>query len=363
MSAPPFATATRPGPLRGVVVGAGSLGPYWARELLESPDTELVGWVDLDASRARAEADAKGLATLPTGASVERMLDAQEADFVVNVTAPAAHHAVTLAALGAGVPVLTEKPLAPTLPEAVEMVAAADRAGLLLMVSQNRRYMPSLAAFRDTVARLGPLSSLTCDFYIAHREHAAPFLLTFPQPLLLDMAIHLFDGARAITGADPVSVYCESWNPPHSWFGGPAAASAVFQMSGGVRFSFDGDWSAQGFQTSWTGSWRAIGEHGSAVWDGKGAPRVEAAAGTGITAVTPVAERRDPSRFQGLEASLADFVAALRTGRVPAGECHDNLASLAMCHAAVESAATGVPVPVDAFGVADGERPARVARG
>ena len=174
------------------------------------------------------------------------------------------------------------------------------------------------------------------------------------------MAIHLFDGARAITGADPVSVYCESWNPPHSWFGGPAAASAVFQMSGGVRFSFDGDWSAQGFQTSWTGSWRAVGEHGSAVWDGQGAPRVEAAAGTGITAVTPVAERRDPSRFQGLEASLADFVAALRTGRVPAGECHDNLASLAMCHAAVESAATGVPVPVDAFGVADSERPARV---
>ena len=75
MSAPPFATATRPGPLRGVVVGAGSLGPQWARELLESPDTELVGWVDLDASRARAAADAKGLATLPTGASVERMLD------------------------------------------------------------------------------------------------------------------------------------------------------------------------------------------------------------------------------------------------------------------------------------------------
>ena len=90
MSAPPFATATRPGRLRGVVVGAGSLGPYWALELLESPDAELVGWVDLDASRARAAADAKGLATLPTGASVERMLDEQEADFVVNVTAPAA---------------------------------------------------------------------------------------------------------------------------------------------------------------------------------------------------------------------------------------------------------------------------------
>jgi len=358
-----FATVTRPGPLRGIVVGAGSLGPYWARELLESPDTELAGWVDLDASRARAQADALGLAALPTGASPERMLAEQQPDFLLNVTAPAAHHPVTLAALSAGVPVLSEKPLAATLPEAIEMVAAADRAGRLLMVSQNRRYMPALVAFRDTVARLGPLSSLTCDFYIAHREHAAPFLTTFAQPLLLDMAIHLFDGARAITGADPVSVYCESWNPARSWFAGPAAASAVFRMSDGVRFAFDGDWSAEGFQTSWTGAWRAVGEHGSAIWDGQGTARVEASPGTGITAVVPVAERRDPSRFQGLEASLADFVAALRTGRTPAGECHDNLASLAMCHAAVESAATGVPVPVDAFGAAESERPARVAHG
>ena len=94
------------------------------------------------------------------------------------------------------------------------MVAAADRAGRLLMVSQNRRYMPALSPSATPSPRLGPLASLTCDFYIAHREHAAAFLSTFAQPLLLDMAIHLFDGARAITGADPVSVYCESWNPP-----------------------------------------------------------------------------------------------------------------------------------------------------
>ena len=42
------------------------------------------------------------------------------------------------------------------------------------------------------------------------------------------MAIHLFDAARALTGADPVSVYCDSYNPPWSWYEGPAAAAAVF---------------------------------------------------------------------------------------------------------------------------------------
>jgi predicted dehydrogenase len=330
-------------PLRGIVAGAGLLGPYWARELVESADTELCGWVDVDAARARARADALGLEELPTGASLEQMLAEQRPDFLVNVTPPAAHHDVTIAAFEQGLDVLSEKPLAASLPEAHAMIEAADRAGRLLMVSQNRRYMPELVAFRDTVAQLGPLSTLTCEFHIAHRVPDSRFLNSFPQPLLLDMAIHLFDGARAITGADPISVYCDSYNPPWSWYSGPAAAHAVFRMSDELRFAFTGNWAADGFRTSWTGLWRAVGERGSATWDGESAPRVEA---DGVKAVRPGPKRVDPERFLGLEGALADFVAAVRTGRTPAGECHDNIRSLAMCHAAVESAERGVPVAV-----------------
>jgi predicted dehydrogenase len=314
-------------PLRAVVAGAGKLGPFWARELLESPDTELVGWTDLDPSRVRAAASELG-ATVPAGDELEPMLREHEPDFVVNVTPPAAHRAVTLAAFEHGAAVLTEKPLATSMAEAHEMIAAADRAGKLLMVSQNRRYMPELQQFREEVEALGPLSTLTCEFHRNHREHAAEFLLAFPQPLLLDMAIHLFDGARAITGADPLSVYCESYSPPWSWYDGPAAAAAVFHMTGDLRFSFAGNWAAPKDETGWTGWWRAIGEGGIATWDGEDPPD------------------GDPTRFRGLEASLADFVAALRTGSVPEGECHDNVRSLAMCHAAVESAARGAPVTI-----------------
>jgi predicted dehydrogenase len=316
--------------LRGVVVGAGYLGPFWARELVESPDTEIVGWVDLDAARVRSAAEAAGLDGLPTGDALGRMLAERRPDFIVNVTAPGAHHPVTLAALAHGAAVLSEKPMATSLAEARDMVAASEDAGRLLMVSQNRRYMPELAAFRETVEGLGTLSSLGCEFFRHHRDGAAEFLLGFPQPLLLDMAIHLFDAARAITGADPVSVYCESYNPPWSWYAGPAAAVAVFEMTGGLRFSFTGNWAAPGDETSWTGAWRAVGEHGTADWDGE--------------EVDP----GPPDRFRGLEGALRDFVDALRTGSVPLGECHDNLRSLAMCHAAVESAALGAPVPVAA---------------
>jgi predicted dehydrogenase len=346
VTAPRFATNPGGEPLRGVVVGAGKLGPYWGRELLEHPDTELVGWVDLDVARARDAAAALAIDDLPTGAVLEEMLDAQAPDFVVNVTAPTAHHAVTIAALDRGLAVLSEKPMAATMPAAVEMVAAADRAERLFMVSQNRRYMPELAAFRETVAELGQLSSLSCDFFLGFREGAPDFLFRFAQPLLLDMAIHLFDGARAITGADPVSVYCDAYNPPWSWYDGPAAAHAVFQLSGGIRFAFDGNWAADGAPTSWTGAWRAVGEHGSATWDGEGAPEVHPGPGARIAASVPIPVPRRKGRFTGLEGSLNDFVAALRTGTVPQGECHDNLRSLAMCHAAVESAARGEPVRV-----------------
>lgn len=346
MNAPTFATIAADRPLRGAVVGAGSLGPFWAKELLLSADTALVGWADLDTDLARAKATELDVPDLPVAGSVTDLIEKVAPDFIVNVTAPLAHHAVTIAALDTGTPVLSEKPLAATMPQARDMVAAADRAGQLFMISQNRRYMPNLVAFRETIARLGTLSSLSCDFYIAHRVGDDHFLHTLDEPLLLDMSIHLFDAARAVTGTDPVSVYCESYNPPWSWFRGRASANAVFEMTGGLRFTLNGSWCSDGYRTSWTGSWRAMGERGGAMWDGDNPPTVDPGPGHEIKPAVPEAVNHSEGRFYGLAEALTEFVAALRTGSIPQGECHDNLRSLAMCHAAVESAHTSQRVAV-----------------
>jgi predicted dehydrogenase len=342
-----FATLDGGRPLRGVVAGAGFLGPFWARELLAGPETEMVGWVDMDVARARERRDELRLRDVAVGTDVGAIVRDRGADFVVNVTAPDAHRPVTLSALAAGAAVLTEKPLATSMDHAREMVAAADAAGRLLMVSQNRRYMPTLLAFRDAVAGLGTLASLTCDFYIGHRVDPGRFVTAMDHPLLLDMAIHLFDAARLIAAAEPESVYCEAYSPPWSWYAGPAAAHAIFRMSGDVRVAFSGSWVADGFPTSWTGRWRAVGERGSATWDGQRAPRVQPAPGVELPPVPAVRAARPPRRrFPGLEAALAEFVASLRSGRSPQSEGRDNLRSLAMCHAAVESARSGQPLAV-----------------
>ncbi|MEV6110029.1 Gfo/Idh/MocA family oxidoreductase [Streptomyces sp. NPDC051940] len=327
-------------PLRILVVGAGRMARLWLRTILACPDTTLAGVVDTDPGAAEKALAETGAPEVPTGRDLTALAAATSPHAVVDVTVPAAHLPVTLEALALGLPVLGEKPLAATLPEALRLAAAASVAGELFMVSQSRRYHPHLFALKEQAGRLGRLGILTTEFFKAPRFGG--FRDEMDHPLLLDMAIHPFDTARWLLDAEPVSVRCEEYNPGWSWYAGDAATTAVFEMSGGSRYVFTGSWCSPGLETSWNGAWRLSGEHGSITWDGGGHPaEVE----------TPAAEA-DPPRstaapMKGIAGSLAEFVHALRTGAVPMGEVHDNVMSLAMVTGAVESARTDRRVSID----------------
>jgi predicted dehydrogenase len=327
---------------RAVIVGAGSMGRAWGRNLASNEEIEIAGWVDLRPGVAADAAAELPLAQVLTGTDLERILREARPDFVVDVTVPEAHHDVTLAALAAGLPVLGEKPMATSMEQARNMVAAAERAGRLYMVSQSRRYNAQLAALRELISReTGPLGILNSDFYIG--AHFGGFREEMASPLVLDMAIHTFDAARFLSGADPVSVYCEEFNPPWSWYRGGGAATAIFEMTGGLRYTYRGSWCAEGRPTSWEGEWRAVGPRGTALWDGEQVPVVDIVTSHG--GFIAEAERRETSVNDGAPAgiagSLREFLHALRTGATPMGECHDNIKSLAMVFGAIESAATG----------------------
>ncbi|WP_181787757.1 Gfo/Idh/MocA family protein, partial [Streptomyces phytophilus] len=259
------------------------------------------------------------------------------------------HLPVTLEALRLGLPVLGEKPLAATLPQALRLAAAAEAADRLFMVSQSRRYDPHLFALRERAARLGRPGILTTEFFRDPRFGG--FRDTMDHPLLLDMAIHPFDTARWLLGAEPVSVHCEEYNPPWSWYAGAAATTAVFEMTGGSRYVFTGSWCSPGLATSWNGAWRLSAEHGSLHWDGENPATAETTARAG--AVPPADADADTEAdaaeapAKGIAGALAEFVRALRTGETPMGEVHDNVMSLAMVTAAVESAETGRRVRID----------------
>ena len=317
-------------PLRVIQVGAGSMGRAWLHNLAESPDVALVGLVDLDVHVARQAAEETGHRDVALDSSLEILLERVPADAVVNVTIPAAHRSVSELALRSGLPVLCEKPLAETVSTGLSMAAAAELTGRLLMVSQSRRYWRQLETLRGMLGQLGTIGTVACSFRKA--PHFGGFREQMPYPLLVDMAIHQFDLSRVLIDADPVAVYCESYNPSWSWFRGDAAAEVVFEFADGVRFSFSGSWCAAGLETSWNGSWSINAAGGTAAWDGDNAPMAEDSEGGSITA----APGARPEQIAG---SLAEFVAAVRTGNPrPAGEVHSNIVSLAMVEAAIASA-------------------------
>ena len=324
-----------PDPLRLLQVGAGGMGRAWLRTIADNPDVDLIGLVDLDVDVARAAADEHGYADVPVAASIDEL--AGNADAVIDVTVPAAHPKVSVDALLRGLPVLCEKPLAETVRECLAMVAASEVSGKLLMVSQSRRYFRAGAAFGRQLAELGTIGSLSCEFFKA--PHFSGFRERMAEPLLVDMAIHQFDLSRKLIGSEPVSVYCESYNPDWSWFDGNAAANAVFTFADGTRFAFTGSWCAPGLETSWNGRWRASASGGTATWDGDNPPVAELASGEALPAVMV----DDPEQIAG---SLVEFVAAVRESTVPQSEVHSNVISVAMVEAAVRSASLGTPVRI-----------------
>jgi predicted dehydrogenase len=334
-------------PERTVVVGAGGISNAWFPPLLKE-NVEVACVVDLNLDAARAQIEKFGLDADAT-TDLAAALRTARPDFVLDLTLPEAHCQVTCTALEAGCHVLGEKPMASTMDEARLMVETSERTGKLYMVSQTRRWEPHHEALRQAIAGriAGDLTTLNCDFYLG--AHFGGFRDEMPSPLLLDMAIHHFDLARFFGGVEPASVYAHQFNPKGSWYTGDVAASCIFEMTDGVVFTYRGSWCSEGFPTSWNGDWRAIGERGTLLYEHDAPPRAQVVAGdTGFNRpLEDVAVPIPDVPAVTWHGALREMLAYLRTGKIPQTECHDNIKSLAMVHAAIESARTHARLPIN----------------
>ena len=332
-----------------VVVGAGGISGAWFPPLI-AEKVAVVGVVDLDLDQARKTIAAYGL-DCQASTDLAGTIRKTRPGFVLDLTTPDAHCHVTCTALRAGCHVIGEKPMAASMSEARRMVRAAEQTGKVYMVSQSRRWHGQLDAARRTVAagKLGRLTTVNCDFYIG--AHFGGFRDQMPSPLILDMAIHHFDLARFISGTDPVAVYAKEFNPAGSWYEGDAAASCIFEMTDGAVFTYRGSWCAEGCHTTWDGHWRIIGRNGTLVSEHGQPPHGQVAAGAkGFHRRLRDLKPAKPSlKFEGMHGALREMLAMLRTGRQPQTECHDNIKSLAMVFAAIESSKRGRRVPVRAM--------------
>ena len=335
-------------PARVVVVGAGSMGSWWAREVVASGVAELVGVADLVEGAPQRVIDQSGAedpAAVAVGADGVDLALELGADLIVNPTVPVAHHPITVKALHAGIPVLGEKPVTETLPEAISLLAHAELTGVPFMVSQSRRFFRQVRQLRSFVAAHGP-TVMTSAFFSLFTEMEG-FRRTQDHPLLRDMGIHAFDTARYILDADPVAVTARGTRPEWSVYHHDATVSATFEMSDGSLFAYHGTWNARGLPTWWNSEWRIGAQHGSATWDGTGAPVFGTEDEEETARLQAAIDAETAPEPDQIAASLVECVSALREGRTPMCEIHENVLSFAMVEAAVAAVERGERVEID----------------
>ena len=337
--------------IRVVVAGCGGMSGAWLRVAKGIPDLEIVGLVDIREEAARKRAADFEIENALISTDLKSALAQIEPDVVFDCTIPEAHIQVTLEALKHGCHIFGEKPMADSMENARKAVAAAKKAGKIYAVIQNRRYDPRIRKLRHYLEseEIGPMTTVNSDFYIG--AHFGGFRDHMEHVLLLDMAIHTFDAARLITGADPVSVYCKEWNPSGSWYDHDASAVAIFEMTDGIVYTYRGSWCSEGLNTSWECDWRMIGENGSVKWDGGDGFQAQVVAETGgfrsewqDAEIPPYDAGQKVGGHGGL---INEFIRCVRTGETPETVCTDNIKSLAMVFGAIESSKLGKPVKIE----------------
>ncbi len=143
------------------IIGAGGISRAHIHGYLQfGQECEVVALCDIDLATAQARADEFGLTEARVYDDVAAMLAAEKLDLVSVTTPPSAHAPNTIAALQAGVHVLVEKPMAPSLEACDQMIAAQQASGRILGVVAQNRFRDDMATLKEALdsGLIGPVS-------------------------------------------------------------------------------------------------------------------------------------------------------------------------------------------------------------
>ena len=231
--------------LRIAGIGAG----YFSRFHLEGwcgiAEAALVAWCDTDAARVAAMASEFGIPRTFTDAA--SMLDTVKPDLVDIVTPPPAHAALVALAHARRIPVICQKPVAPSWSESVALADAADRAGVLCAIHENFRFQPwyreakrlldagVLGTPHSVAFRLRPGDGQGPSAYLDRQ----PYFQTMPRLLVLETAVHWIDTFRFLL--DDVAAIAARLRRINPSIAGEDAGYLLFEFAGGTTGLFDGN--------------------------------------------------------------------------------------------------------------------------
>jgi len=191
-------------------VGASTIaGQYLASAIRATGNCE-VRWI-VSGSADRAASFAKTHGITKSGGDLSAALADPAVSAVYISSTNEKHHAQALAAFAAGKHVLCEKPLATNIADAQDMVAAAERAGVVFATNHHLRSAGSLRAIRQLIAdgKVGKVLSLRIFHAVELPVHLRGWRLDNPAAgggVIADLTVHNADTARFLLDEDPVSV-------------------------------------------------------------------------------------------------------------------------------------------------------------
>jgi predicted dehydrogenase len=356
---------------RVIQVGTGGFGSAWCRGFLP-PNVadglvEVVAAADVNPAALANAREGLGLPESRCYTDPRRALDEVEADFCTVVVPPAHHEEIVDLALERGLHILSEKPIADTLAASVRIadkVRAADRK---MGVTMSHRFDQDKSTLRDELRsrRHGALDYLVCRFTCDCRKFGSwgVFRHEIPDALMVEGAVHHLDILADLAGAKCSTIYAQTWTPPWGEFAGHAQGLVVMVFGNGTRAFYEGAKTNAVSLNCWGHEYiRAECEDATLVLSDRRLEVFRHAAGESGTRASEGGGENVPLLQQPKWANtwlIEKFVQWLDGGPPMETNVEDNLRSVALVFAAIESSRTGRQVNVQDFLAA--ARPAETA--
>jgi len=323
--------------MKAAIVGCGTMGGIYARNLRLLDGVELVAACGRTPESARAFAGAHGIRAF---ASLEEMVREADPDVVCIALPNHLHKEFVLRTAALGRHVICEKPMALTPEDGEAMIAAAEAAGVRLIIGHVLHFLPEYRIIRELVAagRIGRVG-------VAHAKRSGPHpgypgsWFNDPQKsggVIMDLMIHDIEFLRRLLG-DPETVYAVNKEA-----GGIDFAAVTLQFRSGAIAHLESCW---GYPTPFVQALELAGDRGVLAYD--------SLESRGFAVFRPPGREKAPERivvpkqptaFEPAYFELKHFLECIENNLEPAVTARDALEAVRIAAAARESARTGLPV-------------------
>lgn len=321
------------------LVGCGGI-TRWHLEAYRKAGYHVVALCDVD--RTRAEKRRQEFYPQADVTDDYRNVLARDDLEVVDITThPRDRRPLIEAALRAHKHVLSQKPFVTDLDVGEELANLADKQGVRLAVNQNARWAPHFSYIREAARAglLGHINNVLCDVHWDHTWAKGTPFESIRHLILYDYAIHWFDMVSTLLGgADATRVCATTARTKTQDLAPPLMAQAAIEFpSSQATLVFDGHTLFGPLDRTFvSGSKGSIYSFGPS----NDVQQAELTTAEGAAPV-PLEGQWFPDGFHG---TMGELLSAIEDEREPSHSARNNLASLALCFAAVASAERGEPV-------------------